>query len=107
MAALHKRFLGVSGPTDVLSFDLGSDLESRYIEGEVVVCTDVAKRRTLRAGHALQAARGELALYVVHGILHLAGYDDHDPADFQRMHKREDEILNELGLGPVFLQGGM
>ncbi|HQL55899.1 MAG TPA: rRNA maturation RNAse YbeY [Phycisphaerae bacterium] len=43
-----------------------------------------------------------MALYVVHGILHLAGYDDHTARDFERMHAREDQLLERLGLGPVF-----
>jgi probable rRNA maturation factor len=105
MATLHKRYLGKSGPTDVLSFDLDTDRGQGHLEGEVVVCTDVARRRAARYGRALQAARAELALYVVHGILHLAGYDDHTPADNQKMHRREDEILCRLGLGPVFRLG--
>jgi probable rRNA maturation factor len=48
------------------------------------------------------AARAELALYLTHGILHLAGYNDHRPAEFRRMHAREDTLLAEFGLGPVF-----
>ena len=103
MATLHMRFLGKSGPTDVLSFDFDTDRSHGYIEGEIVVCTDVARRRAARRGRSLQAARAELALYVVHGVLHLAGYDDHDADDFRRMHAREDELLSKLGVGPVFM----
>jgi probable rRNA maturation factor len=105
MATLHRRYLGRPGPTDVLSFDLDTDRHRAYIEGEVVVCADVARRRAVRCGHSLQAARAELALYVVHGILHLSGYDDQTPAGCQRMHAREDELLSEFGLGAVFRGG--
>ncbi|MBU0618538.1 MAG: rRNA maturation RNase YbeY [Planctomycetes bacterium] len=105
MATLHRRFLGRPGPTDVLSFDLDTDRRRGFIEGEVVVCADVARRRAARRSRSLQAARAELALYVVHGILHLAGYDDQTPAGFRRMHAREDELLSELGLGAVFRGG--
>lgn len=105
MATLHRRFLGQPGPTDALSFDLGTDRRRGYVEGEVIVCADVARRRAARRSRSLQAARAELALYVVHGILHLAGYDDRAPAGFRRMHTREDQILSELGLGPVFRSG--
>jgi probable rRNA maturation factor len=44
----------------------------------------------------------ELALYLTHGILHLAGYDDSTPRGFDRMHTREDELLTQLGIGAVF-----
>ena len=105
MATLHRRFLGLPGPTDVLAFNFDTDRRRAYIDGEVVVCTDVARRRAAVRGRSLQAARAELALYVVHGILHLAGHDDHTPAGFCRMHAREDELLSALGLGAVFRAG--
>jgi probable rRNA maturation factor len=105
MATLHQRFLGQPGPTDVLSFDLGTDRRRGHVEGEVIVCADVARRRAARRSRSLQAARAELALYVVHGILHLAGYDDKTAAGFRGMHAREDQILSGLGLGSVFRSG--
>lgn len=113
MSALHRRYCGVAGPTDVLTFDLGGAAadETEKLEGEVVVCAEVARREALRRlGRAartqwLSTARAELALYVVHGILHLCGYDDHLPADFAAIHAREDEILQYLGVGSVFSAG--
>ena len=104
MATLHRQFSGVPGPTDVLTFDLGTNPRQRRLSGEIVVCADVARRAAARiATSSLRpAARAELALYVTHGILHLAGYDDHNPADFRRIHRREDFLLAQLGLGPVF-----
>ena len=44
----------------------------------------------------------ELFLYAMHGILHQAGYDDHDPEEYKKMHNRENELMTELGLGRVF-----
>jgi probable rRNA maturation factor len=105
MATLHRRFLGLPGPTDVLAFNFSTDRRRGHIDGEVVVCTDVARRRAAVRGRSLQAARGELALYLVHGILHLAGYDDRTQSGFLRMHAREDELLAELGLGAVYRAG--
>ena len=102
MAALHERFLGEPGPTDVLAFDLGSDRRRGVLAAEIVVCADVARRQAARRGHS---AAAELALYVVHGLLHLAGHDDHTPAGHRRMHAREDELLGALGLGRVFAGG--
>lgn len=101
MARLHEEFSGIAGPTDVLTFDLDTQPDEQIVDGEIVVCSDVARQRTT----SIRAAVRELALYTVHGILHLAGYDDHDPAAYERMHAREDEILSQLGLGRVFSNG--
>lgn len=90
MASLHRQYLGEDGPTDVLTFDLGCDLRHGRLDGEIVLCAAVARRRV--------AWRAELALYLVHGILHLAGYDDRTPRDARRMHAREDRLLRELGI---------
>lgn len=105
MRRLHQEFMGVDAPTDVLTFDLGGSADAGLIEGEVIVCSDVALRRAHRQDADHAAARAELALYVVHGVLHLVGYDDHDPHDYAAMHAREDAILRRLGLGPVFSAG--
>jgi len=106
MATLHERFLGVAGPTDVITFDFDTDRTQGWLEGEIVVCADVAARAAAgQVGAARlthKAVHRELALYVVHGILHLAGYDDRDPDDYARMHAREDQLLSECGVGAVF-----
>ena len=99
MADLHDRFMGIPGPTDVLTFPLDADRCGRVTAGEVVVCVPEAKRRA--ADHGV-TVRQELLLYAVHGLLHLCGYDDLTPAGFRRMHRKEDQILAELGVGPVF-----
>ncbi len=105
MAELHQRFMQQPGPTDVLTFDLGTDQRRGRLDGQVVVCADVA-REAAGGAHARQSsARRELALYIVHAVLHLAGYDDRSPAGFRRMHDREDAILESLGLGRVFSEG--
>ncbi len=103
MAALHATHLGQPEPTDVLTFDLGTDNATGRLDGEVVICADVAEAAAAVRGALTRAgAHAELALYVVHGVLHLAGYDDQTPAAFRRMHRREDELLAALGLGRVF-----
>lgn len=96
MAALHRRFHADPSPTDILTFDLRDDPRSDAIDAELVISADAAIEANPRAAPA------ELALYVTHGLLHLAGYDDHTPADARRMHAREDELLTEFGLGPVY-----
>ncbi len=102
MSRLHQQYLGKKGATDVLSFDLRGDDAAACIDGEIVVCADVARQRAAQRSSKLGEAKAELALYVVHGLLHLIGYDDRTPREFKRLHAREDEILIKLGVGPVF-----
>ncbi len=106
MRRLHARHLGDAASTDVLSFDLGTSRRAGRLDGEIVVCAAVARRVARRRSATLAEARRELALYVVHGVLHLAGYDDRTLRGFRRMHAREDELLMQLGLGAVFAAGG-
>lgn len=118
MARLHEKTMGIAGATDVLTFDWGTDRRHRIIDGEIVACghvaETVARQRMLprwdpsfRAARDVihAAARAELALYIVHGVLHLAGYDDRTKASFRKMHAREDMLLTQLGLGNVFTNG--
>lgn len=98
MASMHQQFCNQPGTTDVLTFDL-RERESEPIEGDLVVCMDEAHRQAQERGHD---TRLELLLYTVHGLMHLLGEDDHDEAGYQKMHKREDELLTLAGLGPVF-----
>jgi len=104
MRRLHREYMNVDSTTDVLTFDLGTDRKARRIEGEIVVCAAVARRAAGGKRAAPRRVLAELALYVVHGVLHLAGYDDHDEANYARMHAREDEILSTLGYGRVFTE---
>jgi probable rRNA maturation factor len=94
MARIHGEYLGEEVPTDVLSFPLGAaDGEPRVPErvvGEVVVSAETALREARRRG--LDPQR-ELALYAIHGVLHLAGYDDRSPAVRRRMRRAEARYL--------------
>ena len=89
MAALNRRYLRRAGPTDVLSFDLSRD-EDAALSAEIVVCGDLAVREAAKRRWGRQR---ELMLYVVHGLLHLLGYDDDTAASAERMHAREEELL--------------
>ncbi len=106
MAGLHRRYLGADGPTDVLTFDLGGDHRHGRLDGEIVLCADVARQQAAQGGSTGSAARAELALYLAHGMLHLAGYDDHTARDAGRMHTRENELLRELGVAYCPVQSG-
>jgi probable rRNA maturation factor len=112
MAELNKRFMGKDGPTDVLAFPIdddvyeggrvadslgpagpGDDIEPSDLPtllGDVVVCPAVARRNA--PNHA-GTYDDELALLVVHGILHLLGMDHAEDAEAQAMEEREQELL--------------
>lgn len=101
MSRLHEQFLGKHEATDVLSFELERDARG-VTEGEIVICLDIAQEQSSGRGHAVEK---ELLLYALHGLLHLSGYDDLDDAGHGRMHAKEDEILEAIGVGPVFAPG--
>ena len=98
MVALHEQHCDIPGTTDVLTFDLRADLAAP-IDVDIVVCLDEAARQAASRGHD---AIHELLLYVLHGVLHCAGYDDHDDDDYAAMHAEEDRILAAIGVGALF-----
>lgn len=98
IAHLNAQYLGHQGPTDVIAFDL-SDEGDDVIEGEVVISTDTAEGEASARGHDVVS---EVLLYAVHGTLHLLGLDDRSSGEASRMHELEDQVLCQMGLGPVF-----
>lgn len=90
IAALHVQFMGLAGPTDVLTFDLRDDESQPEIEGEIVISVDTARRQARRFK---VTATEELLRYAIHGVLHLRGYDDDTPARRRRMRREENRVL--------------
>ena len=80
MAALHRQFMNESGATDVMTFQ----------HGEIFVSAETARRQARRFGNAFGR---ELRLYVVHGLLHLHGFDDRDEAGARKMESVQRKIL--------------
>lgn len=124
MAAAHERYSGIPGTTDVLTFDLGiassatppspprspaieiaSDSSSILVRKisvictDVLVCRDVAERESMVLGTSINR---ELLLYIVHGVLHCIGFDDHEEGDAALMHRVEDAVLAGIGVGPIY-----
>lgn len=100
MSLLHERDLGIPGPTDVLTYELDHDPKTgRCIAGEVVVCVPEARRQ---AKTRMGSVDREVLLYALHGVLHLAGFDDRTERRYREMHRMEDDILTKIGVGPVF-----
>ena len=85
---MHREFMGIPGATDVITFE----------HGDVVVSADTALREADAHGHCVEA---ELGLYIVHGLLHLNGFDDLSPSPRTEMHRVQDVVWRELieGLG--------
>jgi probable rRNA maturation factor len=96
--AVNRRHLGHDCPTDVISFLL-TDPDEPVLAGELVVSAERAATVARQGGVDPWA---ELALYVVHGLLHLCGYDDLAAPDVDAMRRREGEILAREGLTNTF-----
>ena len=87
---LNARFAGDDYATDVLSFPMMEDDESSLLLGDVVICPEVAATNAAKLGH--DVAR-ELDTLLVHGTLHLLGYDHDDEEEKARMQGRQRDIL--------------
>jgi len=94
---LNKQFLNRSSTTDCLSFNLSDDDARKSFE--LVVNAEKAVKEANLRGHSSEA---ELALYVIHGLLHNLGFDDSTQDQAKKMHDTEDEILQQLGYGLVY-----
>ncbi|MCB1275638.1 rRNA maturation RNase YbeY [Prosthecobacter sp.] len=80
IARVHGDFLDDPTPTDVITFH----------HGEILISADTAERQGKEHG---QSVDHEVALYLVHGLMHLAGWDDHDAAEAREMARRQESIL--------------
>jgi probable rRNA maturation factor len=83
MASLHRQFLNQSGATDVLTFE----------HGEIFISVETARRNARGFGNSLGH---ELRLYIVHGLLHLHGFDDQTEAGARKMETTQKKILDKL-----------
>lgn len=90
---LNKKFTTRDMATDVLSFDLVSDIKNGVLSGDIVVSVDSAARvsKSLRIPF-----KEELTRYLIHGILHLTGYDDTTVYKKKKMWKRQEELTKEV-----------
>lgn len=92
IAHMNAEYLRHKGATDVISFGMGRDAPGMPAVGDIYICTDVAKQNAKRNGIALSK---ELARLVVHGTLHVAGYEhpDDESRTQSDMWKRQERIL--------------
>ena len=80
MAEVHRRFMGITGPTDVITFQ----------HGEILISVETARRQARTYRTSLEH---ELRLYLVHGLLHLRGFNDAKPAGRARMKRIQEKIV--------------
>jgi probable rRNA maturation factor len=107
VATLNRQFMGKEGPTDVISFpavDEETDFvlppeeaETPYL-GDIIIALPFTQKQAQRVGRPLG---DELALLVVHGALHLLGYDHVTPEEKAEMWDRQNAILHGLGIPPL------
>ncbi len=82
IARVHRDFMDIPGATDVITF----------AHGEIVISAETARANAL---HYRRPLPEELGRYIVHGLLHLAGHEDADPADARQMHEVQERILDD------------
>jgi len=102
MAAAHLKYSGIPGTTDVLTFDLRDPCDhptTQPLDVDLWICADEARRHAAAHGHTVER---ELVLYILHGILHCRGFDDHTEAEHALMHAEEDRVLAAIGVGATF-----
>ena len=101
---INKQFREIDAPTDVLSFPLltfedGEQADvnenNEIMLGDIIISIDKAKAQAEEYGHGL---RRELAFLTAHSMLHLMGYDHMEEEEQKEMFKKQDDILNNLGI---------
>ena len=95
ITALNRQYRGKDGPTNVLSFPYeGFPDVTTGLLGDVVICAPVVAAEAVTQGKSPESHWAHL---VIHGVLHLLGYDHHADTDAQRMESREIELLSVIG----------
>ena len=95
---INKDYRNKDMPTDVISFALEDNLEIKLdhrVLGDIYICVEKAKSQAEEYGHSLLR---ELAFLMIHGLLHLLGYDHMTKEDEKIMFKKQEDILNSFGI---------
>jgi probable rRNA maturation factor len=85
ISRLHLQFFGDSSPTDVITFH----------DGEIFISVETTRRNARQFGNSLMS---EIKLCIVHGLLHLHGFDDREAADLRKMKNTQEKILRCMGV---------
>lgn len=104
MSVLHKEWMGLDGPTDVMSFPMDElrpgthQAPAEGLLGDIVISPAVAAEHANQGEHSVA---DEIALLVTHGLLHLLGFDHHDEDEKNKMFSTQDQLLEQfLGYTP-------
>ena len=98
--SLNNKYRGIDKPTDVLSFSLqegaikSPEVESDKLLGDIIISVETAKRQADK----LNRREKELTVLLIHGLLHLTGYDHEEDKDYKIMQEKESEILKTFAL---------
>lgn len=99
IAGLNVQFRGKDGPTNVLSFEPGPESEKGFL-GDIALAAETVAREAEAQGKSFEAHAAHL---VIHGFLHLLGYNHEEERDAEAMEAREREILITLGVADPYL----
>lgn len=92
---LNQQYLNHDYATDVISFILDHDEDTGWLSGQLIVSSDTADSMARKIGGSMQ---DELLLYVVHGTLHLVGFNDKIPSEAAEMRTAEKKYLTDFGV---------
>jgi len=98
---LNNKYRGIDKPTDVLSFSLqegavkSPEIESDKPLGDIIISAETAQRQADTLNHSIEK---ELTVLLIHGLLHLIGYDHEEDKDYKIMKEKESEILKIFAL---------
>ncbi len=102
---LNKQYFNSDEVTDVISFPLSNN--KNLLSGEIIVSVETAVETAVdTAGKRNISIEGEIVLYIIHGILHLLGYDDGNEGNARVMHEEESKILKTLGYNVPRVEDG-
>ena len=98
---LNNKYRGIDKPTDVLSFSLqegaikSPEVESDKLLGDIIISVETAQKQADNLNHSMEK---ELTVLLIHGLLHLTGYDHEEDKDYKIMREKESEILKIFAL---------
>ncbi len=101
MRSLNEKYRGINEPTDVLTFSLqegivkSPDVDGNKLLGDIIISTETAQRQAHILNHSIGK---EIIILLIHGLLHLIGYNHERERDNKIMRKREDELIKIIDL---------
>ena len=98
---LNNKYRGIDKPTDVLSFSLqegavkSPEIESNKLLGDIIISVEIAQKQADNLNHSIEK---ELTVLLIHGLLHLTGYDHEEDKDYKIMREKESKMLKIFAL---------